>query len=234
MLIALRVELNKLLPKRFAAAADRYLWGYEPDASKRTSEARGDAHLSEPGGLSTAGTELIELDAPSIVRLPAVRHETDRYLKLMDTHTRRMVAVIQLISPSIKACSEERDRYLARRIDLVSAGVNLVELDLLRSGERLPSDPPLPPADYFALVCRAQRFPKLAVWPISVRDTLPKIPIPLDASVADVTLPLRACLDRVYDEGRYDQVLDYARPPTPPLAEPDASWARQLLAGRGR
>ena len=36
-------------------------------------------------------------------------------------------------------------------------------------------------------------------------------------------------MDRVYQEDRYAEQLDYTRPPDPPLREPDASWARDLL-----
>ena len=40
---------------------------------------------------------------------------------------------------------------------------------------------------------------------------------------------LRGCLDRAYQEARYDNDVNYARPHHPPLAGPDATWARNLL-----
>jgi hypothetical protein len=235
MLIAMRVELNARLPKRYAAAAERYVWQFEPDPAKRTPAARSDTHLAEQGGLSSAGIVPADVDAPDRVMLPAVRREANRHLKIMNTQSRRMVTVIELLSPSIKMAGADRELYLTQRISLLSAGISLVELDLLRQGERLPSDPPLPsPADYFVLLCRAQRFPKAAVWPFSVRDPFPEIPIPLDPGDSDALLPLRACLDRAFGEGRHERDLDYANPPVPPLAEPDAAWARDLLAQKAR
>ena len=54
----------------------------------------------------------------------------------------------------------------------------------------------------------------------------------LDPQVDLVELPLGACLNRAYDEARFGEEIDYDQPPVSPLAEPDATWARELLAAR--
>jgi hypothetical protein len=43
------------------------------------------------------------------------------------------------------------------------------------------------------------------------------------------TVDLGALLQSVYDRAGYDLILDYAKPPTPPLDEAEAEWAADLL-----
>ena len=68
---------------------------------------------------------------------------------------------------------------LAKRNALLHQDVHLVELDLLRGGQRLPLRDPLPPGDYCTLVSRGDRRPGCAVcaWPLA--HPLPTIPVPL-------------------------------------------------------
>ena len=65
-----------------------------------------------------------------------------------------------------------------------------------------------------------------------MRDPLPPIPVPLNPGDTDVILPLGECLSQAYDSAGYERELDYRLPPNPPLTEPDATWARELLAAR--
>jgi hypothetical protein len=165
--------------------------------------------------------------------LPGVERK-QRYLRVVDSLERRIVTVLELLSPSNKTANESGEAYRYKRSEYIGSGVNLVEIDLLRSGFRPPLGDPAPPvSDYYVLVSRASERPRVGIWPISVRDPLPQVPLPLDPGEPEVMLDLRAALDRVYDEGRYGQQLVYAQPPTPPLREPDATWARELLRQPG-
>jgi hypothetical protein len=58
---------------------------------------------------------------------------------------------------------------------------------------------------------------------------LVEIPVPLDSGLSPVELSLQACFNEVYDESRFRTEVNYAGPPEPPLEEPDATWARELL-----
>jgi hypothetical protein len=141
--------------------------------------------------------------------------------------------VLELLSPSNKTAHDRGEAYRFKRDEYMVSEVNFVEIDLLRKGVRPPLGDPTPPiSDYYVLVSRSEDRPKLGIWPISIRDVLPPIPIPLDAGEPEVLLDLRAALDRVYEEARYGEQLDYTVPPALALREPDASWARDLLASR--
>ena len=104
---------------------------------------------------------------------------------------------------------------------------NLVELDLLRGGKRLPVVG-MPPGDYFAIVSRGHRRPRADVYPWTLRQPLPTIPIPLKKDEPEVPLDLQAVFTTVYDRARYQLSLNYAAKPGVPLSEADASWQRQL------
>jgi hypothetical protein len=172
------------------------------------------------------------ITAPITTVLPGVVRK-QRYLKIVDSQQRRVVTVIEILSPSNKTTGEQGQAYRLKREEYISSGVSLVEVDLLRSGVRPPLGNPAPPvSDYYLLVHRGWEDSRMGIWPISVRDVLPQVPIPLDSDTPEVTLDLRASIDHVYDFGRYAEQLDYSKPLTPPLREPDATWARELLARR--
>ena len=106
----------------------------------------------------------------------------------------------------------------------------LVEIDLLRNGQRPPLGDPAPASTYYALVCRAGQPDSAGFWPINLREALPEIVLPLGAGDPDLPVPLQRFLDGCYDTGRFRRRINYTEPPELPLSEPDATWARELLA----
>ena len=66
-----------------------------------------------------------------------------------------------------------------------------------------------------------------------IRGRLPKIDVPLEDDVPDLTLDLQAVLDRAYDDGAYRRKTDYSLSPVPPLTGEDREWADTLLRERG-
>ena len=231
LLVEMRTALNAILPERYGTFIDRYVWLHEPDAEARTLLGKPDTFIAERG--LTGGQMGVATLAPAVVILPAVRRQGQRYLRIIDRRNRRVVTVLELLSPSNKETGSDRENYLTKRNEYLAAGTNLVEIDLLRGGQRLPLGEPNPaPADYYVLVSRASEFPRAGIWPFSVRDPFPPVLVPLNPEDQPVTLDVKACLDLVYDKARYDLELDYSVPPVPPLREPDAAWASQLLASR--
>jgi hypothetical protein len=108
-----------------------------------------------------------------------------------------------------------------------------VEIDLHRTGLRMPMGEPEPPvADYYVLVCRAAEFPKTAIWPMSVREPLPEIAVPLKPEDGVVLLPLQSCFESAYALGPYESEVDYTQPPRIPLRGEDAAWAAQVVKDR--
>lgn len=165
------------------------------------------------------------LPAPQQIPFPAVEKEKHRFLEIRDRRNRRLVTVIELLSPSNKTPGPDRDDYLSKRTQYQLAGINLVEIDFRRGGTR-PGPPPIPPCDYYAGVIRQKSV--LDFWPIRLREPLPEIPIPLSPPDADVPLDLQEVLHRTYDAAGYAKYI-YQETPDPPLRDDDAAWAGEIV-----
>jgi hypothetical protein len=231
LIIAMKAMLNASMPPGYAASADRYVWIHEPEACERTRAIRPDVDIVKERETATAGT-VTAITAPCTVVLPVVQREGEKYLKIVDTRSKLLITVIELLSPANKRPGPDREAYLTKRIEYLAAGVNVVEIDLLRGGLRLPIEGRLPPPnDYYALVCRARQMPNAGIWPFGVRDSLPTIPVPLLPADGNVSLDLRRCLDRAWEESRFQEKINYQQSPSPPLSADDSEWARKLLGG---
>jgi len=193
-----------------------------PDVSGTTPDV--------PTGASSA----VSIAAPAPVRR---RVPLDVPTRLVSVHirqreTERLVAVIELLSPVNKRRGKGRDEYLEKRRTLLTSPMHLIEIDLLRNYPRMPFDDPLPPAHYLVMVCKAGERPNGSVWPISVRQPLPTIPIPLLPPDPPVPLDMQQALRTAYERARYDLRVDYSKPPVPPLSPVNATWA-EALKGKG-
>jgi hypothetical protein len=230
-LVALRPVLSKGLPNGYVVRLDRYVW-LDEEADELRLLGKPDAFLVPPTDHVVDEASDIAVVAPLTVTLPLVDHKGKPYLKLIDAQTRRVVTVIELLSPSNKKSGKDRELYLAKREDYLATQTNLVEIDLLRQGLRPPVEEHLAASDYRVIVSRAASYPKAGAWLFSVREPLPSIPIPLKPGEPDVPLSLGECFRSAYELGEYETELDYTRSPEPTLNEADASWARELLANK--
>ena len=167
--------------------------------------------------------------APVQIRVPMEGPTRLVSVYIRQRESARLVAVIELLSPVNKRRGKGRGEYLEKRRTFLTSPVHLIEIDLLRSYPRMPFDDPLPPAHYMAMVCKAGERPRSSVWPISVRQPLPTIPIPLLPPDPPVPLDLGQALRTAYERARYDLRVDYRQSPIPPLSLADAVWAAALI-----
>jgi len=153
-------------------------------------------------------------------------------IEIRDTAQQRLVTVIEVLSPTNKR-GDGRVEYLAKRQRVLLSTAHLLEIDLLRAGQRVPMGEPLPDAPYFVVLSRAERRPVVEVWPIAIDVRLPVVPVPLLPGDDDVPLDLQAALTTVYDAVGMDLAVDYEGSPVPPLSDEAAAWSAEVLAGRG-
>jgi hypothetical protein len=158
---------------------------------------------------------------------------TERHIEIVDRASgKRVVTAIELLSPANKLGREGKDAYLAKQAHYIEAGVNLVEIDLIRQGSfvlAVPERklPPALPGPYFVCIRRAIKRATAEVLSISLREPLPNIRIPLRPRDQDVVLKLQPLLDECYTRGRY-ATIDYSLPLRPELSLDDQDWLKSL------
>jgi len=141
-------------------------------------------------------------------------------VEIRNTAQNQLVTSIELLSPVNKR-EPGLTEYRRKRERLEEAVVHLLEIDLLRRGERpLVYYPQLPPTAYLATLTRAQAN-SVAFWPIPLQAELPIVAVPLREPDADIPLELGPALATIYDEAVYELSIDYDRPPPPPPLSPE-------------
>lgn len=217
---------------RYLVKLDEHVYLHERTAGERAFLGRADASVTgtgrSPGHAGSAAATAL-LDAPAVARLAPVPVDAVRelFLEIRDRSDRRVVTVIELLSPSNKAPGPDRDQYLDRRRRLLQSDVNLVEIDLLRGGRRPPLEG-VPACDYCVTVSRPEDRPDVAVWPLRLRDVLPTVPVPLAAGEPAARLDLGAVLRRAWEAGGYEDYV-YDGRPEPALSPEDEAWARAMI-----
>jgi hypothetical protein len=154
-----------------------------------------------------------------------------RYIGLRNNLREQPFTVTEILRWDVKQPGRIRDHYLKQRTTWLDSGISLVEIDLLRGGERTPL-PGVPDGDYRVVIGRGiESGSKFEVWPVRLRDRLPVIPIPLRPGGAEIALDLQQVLHDVYDSAHYgDHVYHYS--PDVPLSPDDAAWAAQFVPAR--
>jgi hypothetical protein len=188
------------------------------------------------GGGSTA---TLVADEPTAVITSPARHR-EPYLEIRATRNHEIVTILEVLSPTNKTPGARgRDEYVRKQEELVRGGVNLVEVDLLRSGAPTVFAAPgtllaLPSYDYMVCVRRVHPETCTQFYAVTLRDRLPRVGVPLRAPDPDVVLDLPAAFAECYEEGAYAYRLDYREPPPlPALRTADAEWLEGRLREAG-
>jgi hypothetical protein len=167
--------------------------------------------------------------APVECEIPMPQERREAYLVIRERETMEVVTVIETLSPANKRTSSDgREQYLEKRQEILQSHSNLVEIDLLRGGTRLPMIGS-PAGDFIAIVSRSRRRPKASSYAWTLRQPMPTIAIPLKGDDADVPLDLQKVFTTTYERARYQLSLDYAAELHPALSGADLEWMRSLL-----
>jgi len=184
-------------------------------------------------GLAEAPVGLIE---PKLVEVLDRDPEEFRitWVEVRSVPDLELVTVIEVLSP-INKFRQGRQAYLDKRDQLHASRVNLVEIDLLLGGAPLPMKQRIEPGAYYAIVARGSRLPVAGLYQWTVRDPLPRLPIPLREPDPDLLIDLASLANRVYDLGRYARTLRHKAswPETSPLSDEDRAWVESVI-GRGK
>jgi hypothetical protein len=221
-----------LRPRYLVLPAERFVMETPESVAVSTTDIYPDVGVAETRSVSAtaqgATIAAAPLELATIIPAP-IPHVT---IEIRDTANRQLVTAIEVLSPTNKR-GDGRQEYLAKRRRILLSTAHLLEIDLLRQGQRVPMQKPLPAAPYFIFLSRAEKRPMTEIWPISLKDLLPVVPIPLLPGDKDVALDLQQVFTTTYDLLGYDLAVDYTRRPEIPLPKEDVAWAETLLRTAG-
>lgn len=185
--------------------------------------------LHDTGGVAVAEPMVFLLEDEAV---------TESYIEIRERGGGKVITVIEFLSPANKAGGEGQKLYLQKQREILHSDTNLVEIDLVRSGQRVIAFPEhrIPSqhrGDYLVCVRCARSERARELYALLLRERLPAIAIPLRQSDRPVLLDLQALLDQCYHNGRYDDI-DYSEPPIPPFSAEQAAWAQALLKTSGK
>ena len=147
-------------------------------------------------------------------------------VEIYDRQLNQLITSIEILSPVNKR-EPGLGKYRQKQRQLQEAGVHLVEIDLLRRGQRPTFLPGVPDTPYIVTLTRAGAA-AMDVWPIRLQDELPVVAVPLRPPDADIPLDLGLALAQIYDKAAYDLTLDYSESPPPPsFSVEEQDWLRQ-------
>jgi hypothetical protein len=219
--------LAEVLPEQYEANLGErvYLVEHDPDARKLMSPDIGVIESPAPTKVkSQAGAATL---APVTVPLIILEGPRETFVEILHKPDRELVTVLELLSPANKE-QPGRTEYLTKRRAILYQKVHLVELDLLRAGRRMPSQVPLPAGHYYYLVARAERRPDAEVFAWTIRDPLPRLPVPLRAPDPDISFDLAAVFGTTYERGRLARKINYSRP-LADLGREEQEWAAERV-----
>jgi len=233
--VAMSDALNQSLPEDLEARVEESI---TVDIEEERRTIYPDVNVFELDSGSSVAVALAQVATVAEATVVKLRDDprTERHIEILDHKTGgRVITAIELLSPANKT-SEGVAAYHKKQAEFIAARVNLVEIDLIRGGQFILAMPErkLPRkchTPYLINVRRATQPDEANLYPITLRDPLPNIPIPLRSTDRDAVLQLQPLLDECFERGRYR--LNYQQPPDPPLTDDEESWSDRRLRELG-
>lgn len=163
------------------------------------------------------------------VAIPMPEIISESYLEIREVATNSVITVIEILSPTNKKAGIGREAYLNKRRHILSSATHLVEIDLLRGGQKMPIVGKFAPTDYRILICRGDHRPHAQLYGFSIRQVIPLFFLPLKKGDEEPLINLHDLLKGVYQRARFDLAIDYTQEPIPPLNKKDQIWLHNLL-----
>lgn len=230
--------LQRTLPDDLLARVEERVY-VESDNVRLRSIAPDTRILELVGSPAAAGiqTNGVAVAEPRIF-LEEEAEITEGSIVIREAEGERVITILEFLSPANKAGGDGTRLYRQKQADVLRSETSLVEIDLVRTGQRVLAlrshlIPEEMRHDYLACIHRGWQPRRYELYSFPLRQRLPALLIPLREGEPPVPLDLQAILDQCYENGRYYK-LDYRKPCEPPLRTEDDAWVDELLRSAGR
>jgi hypothetical protein len=223
----MRAALNPALRPRYVARIELRVYISDQDDAGRDflgPDVRIEKRPRRKSAKKAQRSEAVAVAEPLTIPFLTDEEIEEARLEIRHVESKALVTVIEILSPANKIRgSAGRRSFLNKRREILTSEVHWIEIDLLRAGTPTLARLERADCDYRIVVARCEQCTYGKFWPVSVRQGLPVIGIPLLGKDPDVPLDLNAVLRTAYDRAQYDATIDYRRDPAPPLVREDAA-----------
>jgi Protein of unknown function (DUF4058) len=231
LIVAIANQLQPRLDPRYVASIEERVFVEGP---QRRIPDVWIQKAADDGNAGTVAVALADADSAMIVEVEGLEVRESRVEVLDAYNNMKLVAIIEVVSPTNKAAGPGRKSYVQKQHEVLERDCHLVEIDLLRRGRHVVSVPAWlanssSAFDYLICVNRWPRRNRYELYPRRLRERLPRLALPLADPDPDVVFDVQAALEQVYIEGRYARRVRYDQPCDPPLDAADQQWANECL-----
>lgn len=233
----LSAALRPLLKPRYLPVLRDRLFVVEADRSMYPVVAVVERKRTAKREASAASTAVLAADSAVVFDLS--REEIrEPLLEIIEPAAgNRVVTAIELLSPDNKRSGDGQESYQAKRENYWSGGANLVEMDLLRTGDltvRVSEEKLAGLPQWHYLVAVSRHWPlQQCLYAFALERRLPRIALPLAKDDKDITVDLQAVFARCWEEGPYPELLMYDGRPPGRLPAAETAWCYAQLTAAG-
>jgi len=141
---------------------------------------------------------------PLTVIIPMPYTVREGYLKIREIETKELITVIEILSPTDKRTGKGRQMYEEKREEILGSRTHLIEIDLLRRGQKMPILEKNIDSHYSVLVCRGNRRPRADLYAFNLQNPMPAFPLPLRSGDTEPVINLQELFTQIYEIANYD------------------------------
>src|SRR5437762_4940701 len=144
----IRNALTPQIAPEFIAKIEDHIYIHELSGEERRFLGRSDVPVvhSETGTPTATAARAVAAPATGWIT-PGVDILHESFIEIRDRESFEVITIIELLSPTNKDPGSDREQYIGKRKALLRSNAHLVEIDLLRGGERMPVEE-MPSCDY--------------------------------------------------------------------------------------
>jgi len=230
MITAIAISLGPQLLPKYQVLIEKHI--YQTSGANSLLLGIPDAVVNKHQATSSTQTNVAVSSPPTEaikVTLPITEEIRQGHLEIREIATSEVVTAIEILSPVNKRPGKGRTKYETKRQKILNSFTHLVEIDLLRNWQPMPTVNNSIKSHYRILVSRTEQRPQADLYAFNLPDSIPAFLLPLRSKDQEPLVNLQELFNEVYDQAGYGFFLDYSRAPVPALSAKETNWLEELL-----